>query len=536
MALVRTEEIKTELQSSGIRLLLSEDEGLSIRKGGAGPAEGVTVLLNGSPASVPFVSEFVAQSPYTMEGKGGRWTLYRHGEPLDMAVKLRSEPQFYQSCTKEGVPYKKVALLHGSDCLASTILQSCVYWGKDRGCKFCGIGLSWKSGQTIFKKEPGHLAEVAEEAKREGVRHITLTAGSTEGRRLESKLYFNATQAIINKTGLPVHVQLMPPISKDGLERLRDAGVVGIGIHLESFDRDVLRRIAPCKASIDLDEYYRSWADAVQVFGKNQVNTYILIGLGESVQGLREGCKTVASMGVYPFVVPFRPIPGTGLAHMKPMASEAVKEIYQETAQILEASGLHWQAVKAGCVRCRGCSALPDYQDALATKREEIETAEAISWKIVETGPLLEESYKIRNEVFVKEQGLFNKTDRDSVESVSIHILAYKEQQCIGTVRITPSVSEEWSWLGSRLAVKQGCRGNVGLRLVRRAEEEVRKRGGRRFVAYIQLSRVKFFERCEWRCLERIPDYHGQPHMLMIADGPLWRETSLKENFWNQAS
>ncbi len=536
MAIVRTEEIKTEIQSLGLRLIFFEDEGFGLRKGGAGPAEGITVLLNGSPASVPFAPDFVASSPYAMERKGGCWTLYCHDEPLDIEVNLRSEPQFYQRCTKDGVPYKKVALLHGNDCLASTILQSCVYWEQDTGCKFCGIGLSYKSGQTILKKDPDNLAEVALQAKKEGVRHVTLTAGSTRGRQLESKLYINAAQAIRNDAGLPVHVQLMPPVSKGTLERLRDAGVVSIGIHLESFDSDVLRKIAPCKASIDLDEYYRSWEKAVQVFGKNQVSTYLLIGLGESAQSLRDGCKMAAAMGVYPFLVPFRPIPGTGLAHLKPIAAETIKEIYQETAQILDTYGLHWHDVLAGCVRCRGCSALPDYQDALILKREKIEASESISWKVIESGPLLEDSYKIRNEVFVKEQGLFNKTDRDSTESVSIHILAYKQQQCIGTVRLTPSDANGWSWLGSRLAVKQGYRGNIGIKLVKKAEEEVRKRGGRRFIAYIQLSRVKFFERCGWRCLERIPDYHGQPHMLMIASGLLWQETAPKEKYFNQAS
>ena len=63
--------------------------------------------------------------------------------------------------------------------------------------------------------------------------------------------------------------------------------------------------------------------------------------------------------------------------------------------------------------------------------------------------------------------------------------------------------------------------------LVKRAEEEVKKRGGRRFLAYIQSSKVEFFERCAWRRVKKIPDFHGRPHVLMLAAGPIWEEGSL---------
>jgi putative N-acetyltransferase (TIGR04045 family) len=108
------------------------------------------------------------------------------------------------------------------------------------------------------------------------------------------------------------------------------------------------------------------------------------------------------------------------------------------------------------------------------------------------------------------------------MDAISLHILAVKEGQCAGTVRITPLGNGEW--LGSRLAVRRPFRGRVGALLVKKAEEEVKKRGGRRFRAYIQSSRVGFFERCAWRSLKRIPDFHGRPHVLMLAAGPIWKE------------
>lgn len=523
MALDRVEEIKAEIQCLGVRVCSSEDLCRRIRKGGAGPAEGITVLVNGSPASVPFSSRFVSDSPFLLARKGGRWVLHHRETRLDsVRVSFLPEPLFYREQTPEGIPFRKIALFHGSDCLASTVLQTCTYWGTGQGCRFCGIGLSWKTGTTVLQKEAGQLARVALAAKQEGVRHVTLTSGSTGDRMLEEQLFRDSSRAITEATGLPVHVQLMPPFSRAQLERLRDAGVASLGIHRESFDNGLLSSIAPCKASIPLDAFLQAWRDGVEVFGRGQVSSYLLMGLGETEQSLKEGCSRLADLGVYPFLVPFRPIPGTTLAFRKPMDPQAAKEIYWQAALILEEHELHWSSVKAGCVRCRGCSALPDFQNALDRQRRSQAQNGKIAWEVFRSGPYLASAYAIRHEVFVEEQGLFQETDRDGWEEDSIHIVARMDNRCLGTVRMTPLGDS--NWLGSRLAVKKNHRGRLGFRLVRKAEEEVIKRGAKRFVAYIQLSRVDFFTQCGWRCVSEVPDYHGKPHMLMMAAGPLWKK------------
>jgi len=456
-----------------------------------------------------------------MEKNRDRWALFREGRMVDVHLALMNEPSFYREETGEGVPLRKIALFHGADCLASTVLQSCAYWGTPAGCRFCGIGLSLQAGNTVARKAPDQLAEVALRAAEDGARHVTLTSGSTRGRKLEADLSEAAARAVVQASGLPVHVQLMPPVSRKDLERLRCAGVVSLGIHRESFDERLLKRVAPCKASVPPDAFLRAWSDGVQVFGRGQVSSFLLMGLGENVDGLLEGCRRLAGLGVYPYPVPFRPIPGTPLGGSPTAGASYVRSVVPRIAEILEEHGLDWSAMRAGCVRCRACSALPDYQDALARKRGRTEDPGELAWEVVRGGPFLEVSYAIRHEVFVREQGLFRETDRDDQDADSVHIVARQGSRCVGTVRITPR--GEGAWLGSRLAVREGLRGRAGPRLVARAEEEVVRRGGRVFVAHIQLSRVSFFQKCGWRCIEQVPDYHGRPHMLMAADGPLWK-------------
>ena len=55
-----------------------------------------------------------------------------------------------------------------------------------------------------------------------------------------------------------------------------------VGIHVESFDIDVLSKVAPCKARIGQAEYVRAWKKAVEIFGPNQVSSFLIVGLGES--------------------------------------------------------------------------------------------------------------------------------------------------------------------------------------------------------------------------------------------------------------
>jgi len=520
MALKRTAQLKAELQSRGLRLETGSGEAPPCRKGGAGPAEGITLLLDGSPASVPFASGFVSESPFLLRWTGGRWALLRDGEEAPVRVALLPVPSFYGKAARDGTPFRKIALFHGADCLASTVLQFCAYWGRAVGCRFCGIGLSWASGDTVLKKEPGHLAEAARAAREDGARHVTLTAGSTEDRRLEQELVRAAGRAVLRASGLPVHVQLLPPVSRGDLESLRADGVASLGIHRESFDGRVLARVAPGKASIPETAFLEAWREAVRVFGRGQVSSFLLLGLGERRDGVVDGCRRLADLGVYPYLVPFRPIPGTPMAGQATPEPAWVQEICEEVAEVLEARALDWADVRAGCVRCRGCSALPDFQDARARAGSRSATEAELTCEVVRGGALLEASYAIRQAVFVGEQRIFHGTDQDEREAGSLHIVARDGNRCVGTVRITPL--EDGTWIGSRLAVRPELRGRAGRRLVQRAEEEVLHNGGRVFVAHVQLSRVPFFERCGWRCAGPVEERHGRPHRLMAAAGPRW--------------
>nr|MDO8082183.1 MSMEG_0568 family radical SAM protein [Candidatus Freyarchaeota archaeon] len=347
--------LKTELLCKGVKAGNSIEKG---RKDGAGPAGGrYLVLPNNSVVNVPLWPPFVNRSDIVLRGFDSRWSLFKNGDKI-IDVELITTPKFYTRKTPSGQSMYKIALLHGKDCLATTLLQRCVHWSNGNGCKFCGIELSLRNDSTILRKTPRDLVEVAGAAVEEGVcRHITLTTGTPSTLDRGAKLLAKATKEIKNHYEVPIHVQLEPPEEKY-LELLADVGVDTVGIHIENFDRIVLKQVCPGKAKVSFEEYLNSWREAVELFGEAQVSTYIIAGLGEKDESILKGVETVARLGVIPFLVPFRPIIGTEFENRSPPSASRMIPLYEKVAGILRDYNLDPSKNLAGCVHCGACSSI----------------------------------------------------------------------------------------------------------------------------------------------------------------------------------
>ncbi|MGI3781134.1 MAG: MSMEG_0568 family radical SAM protein, partial [Janthinobacterium lividum] len=159
---------------------------------------------------------------------------------------------------------------------------------------------------------------------------------------------------------LPIQVQCEPPGDLATITELRQAGADAIGIHVESLDEGVRRRWMPGKSRVPMAEYRAAWAEAVRVFGRNQVSTYLLVGLGEDPDELVAGARELIEMGVYPFVVPFRPLAGTLASADGATAPDPalLDDVTRRVAGDLVAAGMTSDGQSAGCAACGACSAL----------------------------------------------------------------------------------------------------------------------------------------------------------------------------------
>jgi radical SAM protein (TIGR04043 family) len=354
------QQLITDLQSYGLKLIDS-NIGASGRQGGAGPSDHKAITIEGTTIMVPIYNTPAATSPYGIDQTAQ--VLELHGKAI-APISFPEQPNFYNLTTEDGIPYWKIALLHSHDVLATTVLQTCMrYSDSATSCQFCAIGQSLAAGKTIARKTPEQLAEVAEAAVRlDSVKHMVMTTGTPNLSDRGSAYLTECASAIRAKVDLPIQAQCEPPDDFVWFDRMKEAGVDSLGMHLEAADPEVRSRMMPGKASVPLDYYYKAFEASVKVFGWGQVSTYLLAGLGDSLETLVEMCDRLISLGVYPFVVPFVPITGTPLAGHPAPESQFMVEVYQRVGAMIKRSNLASTEIKAGCAKCGACSALSNFE------------------------------------------------------------------------------------------------------------------------------------------------------------------------------
>lgn len=342
---------RVDVAIQGIRLL---DAPVS-RQSGAGPSDDGHVLLGGVGTAIPINPD----SPFTIN----RGRLLLDGADTGLGVEPVRRPKFYDLETADGVSYEKIARLHSANVLATTVVQTCIRYDEAERCRFCAIEKSLEAGSTIAVKTPAQIAEVAKAAHElDGITQMVMTTGTSNGRDRGATHLARCVRAVREVLpDLAIQVQCEPPADLQTIADLYEAGARSIGIHVESMDDDVRHRWMPGKSRVSLDEYRAAWREAVRVFGHNQVSTYLLVGLGEDPDEMVASAEELVAMGVYPFVVPFRPLAGTlatDVDDVPPPPAEVLQDVSRRVAHALMEAGMHGSDQAAGCAACGACSVL----------------------------------------------------------------------------------------------------------------------------------------------------------------------------------
>ena len=358
-----------ELQSHGVRLV-DPKAGLESRRGGAGPSDHKALTIDGMTVMAPVHTAPAFDSPYVVEKPDaeGRSRVFRDGQAL-AEVRFPQRPRFYDLKTVDGVPYSHIATLHGRDVLATTVLQTCIrYQSRTKSCQFCAIGQSLAAGRTVERKTPAQLAEVAKAAvELDDVKHMVMTTGTPHGRDRGAAMLAESATAVKNAVFLPIQAQCEPPDDDEWFQRMKVAGVDSLGMHIEVVAPELRLRLMPGKSEIAVERYLAAFAAATPVFGRGQVSTYILAGLGDSAETILDLCVKLVALGVYPFVVPFVPISGTPLESHPAPGAAFMHSVLQPLSRMLVEAGLKASEIKAGCGKCGACSSLATYERSLAS-------------------------------------------------------------------------------------------------------------------------------------------------------------------------
>jgi putative N-acetyltransferase (TIGR04045 family) len=130
--------------------------------------------------------------------------------------------------------------------------------------------------------------------------------------------------------------------------------------------------------------------------------------------------------------------------------------------------------------------------------------------------------FRLRGEIFAREQGLFEGSDGDEHDSSALPIVALARvlgmaHEVVGVVRIYPVGGG--TWYGGRLGVAREYRrvGAVGGALIYTAVSTAHALGCARFLATVQPQNVRYFEHYHFHAEAEV-SVCGRPHALMRAD------------------
>ena len=298
---------------------------------------------------------FIEKSPFRFSSSQG--VILKNDKPTIEAGMI-GDPDWYKNRLPDGTPYGNIVQLHGTNVLAVSLNNFCMFKKAGVGCKFCALGASSKE-DIVWK--PGQVARIVEDLTSNGMdlSELNINSGTLNGKDQDAKFYLEVIEEVRKISDIPISAQILPPEDFEYIRALQEAGLNTISFNLEIYDESIRGKVCPGKSSTSRKTYLLAMEKAVSIFGQNQVSSWVIAGL-EPPKSTIQGIKEIASSGAIPFVAVFRPLLGTELEEMSPPALESLLRIFDALGEALEKEKLDPTLSSCGCVRCNCCSAFKE--------------------------------------------------------------------------------------------------------------------------------------------------------------------------------
>jgi len=118
---------------------------------------------------------------------------------------------------------------------------------------------------------------------------------------------------------IPISVSIFP-VPEDVLRELKRAGVNQVVIPLDAVTKEIFEEIKGKKAhsSYRWETHLKALSDAANIFGKGNVGTHLIIGLGETEEEAAYLIQMLTYMGVYPALFAYTQVPGSQMKRDPP--------------------------------------------------------------------------------------------------------------------------------------------------------------------------------------------------------------------------
>jgi lipoyl synthase len=129
-------------------------------------------------------------------------------------------------------------------------------------------------------------------------------------------------------SAVPVSVSCQP-LNTENIERLAKAGVDRLGIALDAATEEIFNKVkgktSGCPYS--WENQFRILGEALKIFGRGNVSTHLIVGLGETEEQMAEIIQRCVDMTVLPALFAFTPVQGTALESNPPPSIDVYRRI-----------------------------------------------------------------------------------------------------------------------------------------------------------------------------------------------------------------
>lgn len=359
---------KVKLQAKGIRITQELISELETKYNAPSVKTGRLVFCLESPeGNGNLIPVFIvngkraAKSPFHMIKNGSNYEIWQDDKKYTDIV-ITPRPEFYNRFTSDRVPMSKVVVIVAPGHARSIVNQKCFYHEIGKSCKFCAVQHWWDSK---IQKTPAQIYEtIVAGAEENIIKHASLTTATlnTRGKGLEGLV--ETAKLISARVKIPLMFEFEPSTDYSLLDSLlkegKAAGVTTVFCNIECFDKHIRQEVMPAKGKVETSTYIKTWEKCLDIFGKNEVYTVVVVGIGEDDNSILKGVEMAASHGVITFLVPHSPAIGAAFEDMDSPTSERMLYLYENAVNIYQKYGLDLWASKAGCARGGAFSAIKE--------------------------------------------------------------------------------------------------------------------------------------------------------------------------------
>ena len=212
-------------------------------------------------------------------------------------------------------------------------------------CRYCTVPLQ-KGGI----KDPAAIeARVREVLDR--IDAIAITSGVSDSPEAEEARVIDLVNRLA-PLGKPIGVSIYPVPGT--AKRLHDLGVAEVKWNLEAATPELFSRVCP---GLSYEAIWKALMDSVKLFGRGNVYSNVIFGLGETDEELEKCIEDLASAGIIPVLRPLNP--AAELAHMPRPPAERILMVCEMHERALRRHGLDTKKARTMCTACTGCDLVP---------------------------------------------------------------------------------------------------------------------------------------------------------------------------------